>query len=126
MEWLSSFVVALVRAARIQYLSDVEHDAPTHALAVTLYETRRGDFAPASSLTPEEAVSAHEHGLLLARDWSALTPGARAAVEEHVGWVRAIDPSALEARETTGGRLVLVGVWERGRKRTRVAVGGVA
>lgn len=125
MEWLTLFVVALVRAAHIQYLAGVEHDAP-RARPVTLYETARGDFAPASSLTPEEAVAAHEHGHLLARDWGSLTPIARATVEDHVGWLRAIDPSALEARETTGGRLVLVGVWERGSKRTRVAVGGVA
>lgn len=122
MEWLSSFVVALVRAAHIKYLAGVEHDAHP----VTLYETRRGDFVPAGALTPEEAVAAHERGHLLARDWAALTPSARAAVEEHVGWLRAIHTSALEARETTGGRLVLVGVWERGSKRMRVAVGGVA
>lgn len=47
---------------------------------VTLYETERGDHAPASALTADEAVRAYQQGWLLATDVQALTPEALEAV----------------------------------------------
>lgn len=46
----------------------------------TLYETESGDFAPASALTPEEAVYAYQRGWLLVVDLGNLSTEARKAV----------------------------------------------
>lgn len=48
---------------------------------INLFETSRGDFVPASSLTAEEAVDLHRRGVLGAVDARRLSPAARIAVD---------------------------------------------
>lgn len=45
-----------------------------------LYETPSGAFAPASSLTTDEAVELHRKGMLQATDFEQLQPAAMVAV----------------------------------------------
>lgn len=84
---------------------------------VTLYETKRGDFAPASSLTDEEAVDMFERQHLLASDLAALRPSARLAV------LRAI--KNFEVGTASRGSTVFVWGLRMGDPR-RVIEGGAA
>lgn len=47
---------------------------------IHLYETATGVFAPASSLSPEEAVALHRSGMLQATCFEQLKPAAMVAV----------------------------------------------
>lgn len=67
---------------------------------VNLYETKRGDFAPASGLTDEEAVDLYERQLLLATDIAWLRPSARLAV------LRAIKGFQVESAVRSGTVIV--------------------
>lgn len=82
---------------------------------ITLYETRRGDFAPAQLLEPAEAVSAYRSGHLLAADMQRLPWGAREAVRITMADDLAIDPSALVVSAGPDGRLRVSGAWMRQR-----------
>jgi hypothetical protein len=55
---------------------------------ITLYETARGDYAPAQSLTPAEAVELRRRGWLPDREAGYLSRDARRAVALAVVGVR--------------------------------------
>lgn len=82
---------------------------------ITVYETARGDFAPAHMLTPSEAIAAYRGGWLLAADLPRLTCGAREAVRLTMAEDMAIDPSALVMRAGPDGQLRVTGAWVRQR-----------
>jgi hypothetical protein len=84
---------------------------------VNLYETKRGDFTPASGLTDEEAVDLFERQLLLASDVASLRPSARVAV------LRAIKGFQVESAVRSG--TVVVWGLRMGDTR-RVIEGGAA
>lgn len=92
---------------------------------VTLYETERGDFAPAESLTleealqafrrghlvltPEQAVAAFHGGLLLATDADALTaPAVNAVASAFVGFEVRIERGSIWGRRAGDDRHVIV------------------
>lgn len=75
---------------------------------LNIYETHRGDFAPASSLTPAEAVDLHQRGVLEAQDFGLLSGPAREAVRK-----------AFERAVSGNGRCRVVYVHWGVRKPTR-------
>lgn len=82
---------------------------------INLYATKRGDLAPASSLTEEEAVELYESGLLLATDVLELQPAAQLAVLERF---RSFD---VEVRAGSDGAAT---IWGRKRDDARPVIDG--
>jgi len=71
---------------------------------VTLYETERGDFAPASALTTEEALHAHQRGWLLVTDLGKLSAEARKAVSlAFVGYRVRVESGKVSGRRLGDG-----------------------
>lgn len=76
---------------------------------VTLYETERGDFAPASALTADEAVSAFRAGHLLAADVHALSAEAlTAVVRAFTGFELRVERGSVWGRRAGDDRPVIV------------------
>lgn len=82
---------------------------------INLCATKRGDMAPASSLTEDEAIELYESGLLLATDVLELQPSARYAVLERF---RSFD---VEARLSSAGNAT---IWGRKRGDDRPVIDG--
>ena len=76
---------------------------------VTLYGTERGDFAPASALTADEAVSAFRAGHLLAADVHALSAEAlTAVVRAFTGFELRVERGSVWGRRVGDERPVIV------------------
>lgn len=79
---------------------------------ITLYETKRGDYVLAKSLTKKEAVRAYERGWLLAADLLELKPKALSAVKRvfkaKTGFELRIERGSIWGRKAGDKRPVIV------------------